>query len=128
MRTVLEPTSSAFVLVVDDDNKLADVMVRGLERGGYECTVAGSGDQALWAVLGRRPDVIVLDVMIPHPSGIEVCRHLRQIGWDGFIVVVSARSNSGDVEAATRAGADRFLPKPFAMADLVATVDALVGR
>ena len=75
---------------------------RGLQLGGYECTVAGSGDQALWAVLGRHPDVIVLDVMIPHPSGIEVCRHLRQIGWDGFIVIVSARSNAGDVEAATR--------------------------
>ena len=125
---MLEPRSSGFVLVVDDDSKLADVMVRGLQLGGYECTVAGSGDQALWAVLGRHPDVIVLDVMIPQPSGIEVCRHLRQIGWDGFIVVVSARSNAGDVEAATRAGADRFLAKPFAMAELVATVDALVSR
>jgi DNA-binding response OmpR family regulator len=128
MRTVLEPRSSGYVLVVDDDTKLADVMVRGLQRGGYECGVAGSGDQALWAVQGRRPDVIVLDVMIPHPSGIEVCRHLRQIGWDGFIIVVSARSNAADVEAATRAGADRFLAKPFAMAELVATVDALVSR
>lgn len=125
---MLEPRSSGFVLVVDDDRKLADVMVRGLQLGGYECTVAGSGDQALWAVLGRHPDVIVLDVMIPHPSGIEVCRHLRQIGWDGFIVIVSARSNAGDVEAATRAGADRFLAKPFGMAELLATVDALVGR
>ena len=125
---MLEPRSSGFVLVVDEDSKLADVMVRGLQLGGYECTVAGSGDQALWAVLDRNPDVIVLDVMIPHPSGIEVCRHLRQIGWDGFIVVVSARNNAGDVDAATRAGADRFLAKPFAMAELVATVDALVSR
>ena len=116
------------MLVVEDDTKLADVMIRGLQRGGYECTAAGSGDQALWALLNRDADVIVLDVMIPHPSGIEVCRHLRQIGWHGSIVVVSARDNAADVDAAMRAGADRFLAKPFAMAELVATVDDLVSR
>jgi two-component system response regulator MprA len=115
------------VVVVDDDDKLADVIVRGLERGGYHCRVAASGDQTLWAVNDARPDALVLDVVIPHPSGIEVCRHLRARGYDGVIVIISARSNPADLAAAERAGANRFLAKPFALSELVATLDGLLS-
>jgi DNA-binding response OmpR family regulator len=119
------------VLIVEDDHKLAAVLARSLERAGYTCTIAESGDQALWAVDARPldarpPDALVVDVMIPHPSGIEVCRHLRSSGFDGPIVVISARSNADDRAAAQRAGADRFLAKPFALAELVSTVDSLI--
>ena len=78
------------VLVVDDDPKFVRIAVRRLERAGYDCVTGESGDHALWAVADQRPDVIVLDVMMPHPSGIEVCRHLRADGWTGGVVVVSA--------------------------------------
>ncbi|MET0727089.1 MAG: response regulator [Acidimicrobiales bacterium] len=115
------------VVVVDDDDKLAAVIVRALELAGYHCRVAASGDQTLWAVNDHPPDALVLDVMIPHPSGIEVCRHLRAGGYDGVIVVISARSNPDDYAAAQRAGADRFLAKPFALSDLVANLDELLG-
>lgn len=114
------------VLIVEDDHKLAAVLARSLERAGYTCTIAESGDQALWAVDARPPDALVVDVMIPHPSGIEVCRHLRSSGFDGPIVVISARSNADDRAAAQRAGADRFLAKPFALAELVSTLDSLI--
>lgn len=114
------------VLIVEDDHKLAAVLARSLERAGYTCTIAESGDQALWAVEARLPDALVVDVMIPHPSGIEVCRHLRSSGFDGPIVVISARSNPDDRAAAQRAGADRFLAKPFALAELVSTLDSLI--
>ena len=114
------------VLIVEDDHKLAAVLARSLERAGYPCTIAESGDQALWAVDARPPDALVVDVMIPHPSGIEVCRHLRSRGFDGPIVVISARSNADDRAAAQRAGADRFLAKPFALAELVSTLDSLI--
>ena len=93
---------------------------------GYVCRVATSGDQTLWAVSDHRPDALVLDVMIPHPSGVEVCRHLRSTGFRGAIVIISARSNPDDRAAAGRAGADRFLAKPFVLADLVGTLDELV--
>jgi len=76
-------------------------------------------------VLDDRPDVIVLDVMMPHPSGIEVCRHLRAAGWTGGVVIVSARNSIPDRAAAVRAGANAFLGKPFPLDDLVAAVDAL---
>jgi DNA-binding response OmpR family regulator len=116
------------VLVVDDDPKFVDVTVRSLERAGYHCITGGSGDQALWAVLTDRPDVIVLDVMMPHPSGIEVCRHLRNDGWTGGVVVVSARCSASDRATAERAGADAFLGKPFPLSELVGVVDRLVPR
>jgi two-component system response regulator MprA len=115
------------VLIVEDDRKLAGVLARSLERAGYSCRTAESGDQALWAVNARQPDALVVDVMIPHPSGIEVCRYLRTSGYVGPIVVISARSKPADRAAAMRAGADRFLAKPFALAELVITLDSLVG-
>jgi DNA-binding response OmpR family regulator len=71
---------------------------------------------------------MVLDVMIPHPSGIEVCRHLRRQGWGGPVIVVSARSSPADREAAFRAGADAFLGKPFALSELLTTVSDLLAN
>jgi DNA-binding response OmpR family regulator len=108
--------------VVEDDPKLGALMVRTLARAGWECTTASTGDQALRSVLHDPPTAIVLDVMIPHPSGIEVCRHLRAHGWRGTIVVISARCGPADVAAAYRAGADCFLGKPFHMSSLVDAV------
>lgn len=116
------------VLVVDDDVKLAGLLGRALERAGYHCVVAGSGDQALWAANAHHPDALVLDVVIPHPSGLEVCRHLRVAGFAGPIVVISARSRPDDRAAALRAGADAFMAKPFALSDLVSSLDALMAR
>ena len=116
------------VLVVDDDEKLASVMVRFLERLTYRCTTARSGDEALWAVNRSTPDAIVMDVMIPHPSGIEVCRHMRAEGYAGPIVVISARSTPGDRAAATRAGATYFLAKPFPLADLAMSLSSVIIR
>jgi two-component system response regulator MprA len=116
------------ILVVDDDDKLAGLLVRALERAGYACAVASSGDQALWGMAAQRPDALVLDVMIPHPSGVEVCRHLRSAGFDGPIVMISARSNPDDRTTAMAAGADVFLAKPFPLADLVGCLTALAAR
>jgi two-component system response regulator MprA len=116
------------VLVVDDDEKLAGVVVRALERAGYSCAVATSGDQALWSIAAEQPDAVVLDVMIPHPGGVEVCRHLRSGGYSRPILVMSARSAPEDRAAAVRAGADEFLAKPFALADLVRLLGALLSR
>lgn len=106
---------------------MAAIIERCLARASYETEVAATGDQALWAVLHHAPAAMVLDVMIPHPSGIEVCRHLRRRGWTGPVIVVSARSSPADRDAAFRAGADAFLGKPFPLDDLLATVDQLLG-
>jgi len=106
------------VLVVDDDVKLLSVLVRFLERSGFACTSARSGDEVLWALNRSVPDAIVMDVMMPHPSGIEVCRHARAVGYRGPIVVISAKASPEDRAAAERAGATTFLAKPFPLAAL----------
>ncbi len=115
------------VLVVDDDPKFVDIVVRFLDRVGYECVVAESGNEALQAIGEHTPAAIVLDLMMPGPSGIEVCRLLRAEGWAGGIVIVSARSNSTDRSEAMRVGADAFLAKPFPLGELATTIDELVG-
>jgi two-component system OmpR family response regulator len=114
------------VLVVDDDPKFVRVVVRCLERAGYQCATAQSGDEALRVARDQEPGAIVLDVMMPGQSGIDVCQRLRAGGWAGGIIIVSARSNSADRADAARVGADAFLAKPFPLGDLVNTVDALV--
>ena len=115
------------VLVVDDDPKFAGIVVRCLERAGYQCATAKSGDQALRDVHEHEPDAIVLDVMMPGHSGFDVCQDLRADGWTGGIVIVSARSSPGDRANAVRVGADVFLGKPFPLTDLVSAINSLVG-
>ena len=125
--TSVTQDASLSVLVVDDDLKLASVIVRSLERAGYSCTSAHSGDEALWALNRHAPDAIVMDVMIPHPSGIEVCRHMRAIGFAGPIIVISARFTPDDREVARRSGATDFLAKPFPLAKLLSSIDAALS-
>jgi DNA-binding response OmpR family regulator len=122
-----DPTARR-VLVVDDDPKFVDIVVRFLERVGYECVVSESGNEALEAIGEHTLAAIVLDLMMPGPSGIEVCQRLRAEGWVGGIVIVSARSNSADRTEAMRVGADAFLAKPFPLTELATTLDELVGR
>jgi DNA-binding response OmpR family regulator len=118
---------AAQVLIVEDDPKMAAIIERCLRRADYETEIAATGDQALWSVLDHAPTAMVLDVMIPHPSGIEVCRHLRGRGWEGPVVVVSARSSPADRDAALRAGANAFLGKPFGLTELLDTVGGLIA-
>jgi DNA-binding response OmpR family regulator len=117
------------VLVIEDDPRFVDVLERFLTKKGFAVTVTMSGDQALWALNRAHPDVAVIDVMIPHPDGLEVCSELRNAGWRGPIAVISARANDRDHDAALHAGADVFVAKPFRLADLEATLRCLLeGR
>lgn len=124
----VDATTGRVILIVDDDHKLADIVRRSLQRIGHTCVVSESGDHALWSMSAHEPDGIVLDVMIPHPSGVEVCRYLRSTGYQGAIVLMSARSNPDDRAAGQRAGADAFLAKPFTLVELTGALDSALGR
>jgi DNA-binding response OmpR family regulator len=128
VETDTAPTEAPYVLIVEDDPKMAAIIDLCLHRASYSTEIATSGDQALWCVLSRPPLAMVLDVMIPHPSGIEVCRFLRREGWSGPVIIVSARSSPADRDAALHAGADAFLAKPFALSDLLNLVEGLVAH
>src|SRR3954463_1315897 len=121
-------TSGARVLVVDDDPQLREGVTRALELDDYEVTTASNGAQALDALGHRRPDVMVLDVMMPYVGGLDVCRTLRERKDRLPILVLTARDEVGDRVAGLDAGADDYLTKPFALDELRARLRALLRR
>src|SRR5436305_12768802 len=116
------------VLVVDDDPQLREALTRALELDGYAVDTASNGVKALEAITGRRPDVMVLDVMMPYVGGLDVCRTLRDRKDRLPILVLTARDEVGDRVAGLDAGADDYLTKPFALEELRAPLRALLRR
>jgi two-component system response regulator MprA len=116
------------VLVVDDDPPLRRMLERTLAAEGFEVTVAADGGSALAAAERYAPDVIVLDVAIPAPDGLAVARRMRAKGLPTPILMLTARDAVPDRVAGLEAGADDYLVKPFAVAELVARLRALTRR
>jgi DNA-binding response OmpR family regulator len=117
------------VLVVDDEPTIRDVVSRYLIRAGYDTIVAATGREALRQAGDGRPDVVVLDLMLPDVDGLEVMRRLRQLDHNRTaIVLLTARGEESDRVIGLRLGADDYVVKPFSPAELVARVDAMVRR
>jgi two-component system, OmpR family, response regulator MprA len=116
------------VLVVDDDPQLREALTRALELDDYRVSTASNGVKALEAVTAHRPDVMVLDVMMPYVGGLDVCRTLRARKDKLPILVLTARDEVGDRVAGLDAGADDYLTKPFALEELRARLRALLRR
>ena len=116
------------VLVVEDEAKLANLVARGLREEGYAVDVAGHGEDALWMAQAAPYDAILLDVMLPGADGFEVCRRLREHEVWSPILMLTARDAVGDRVTGLDAGADDYLPKPFAFDELLARVRSLVRR
>lgn len=116
------------ILVVDDDRAVRESLRRSLSFNGYSVELAHDGVEALELISSDRPDAVVLDVMMPRLDGLEVCRHLRSTGDDLPILVLTARDSVSERVAGLDAGADDYLPKPFALEELLARVRALLRR
>lgn len=119
---------SPSILVVEDDRSIASAVRRGLIFEGYAVQVAETGTQALDIARDEMPDLVVLDIMIPGVDGLQVCRRLRAAGEDVPILMLTARDEVADRVAGLDAGADDYLVKPFAFAELLARVRALLRR
>ena len=116
------------VLVVDDDLAVRESLRRSLTFNGYQIELAADGEQALRAVEDSRPDAVVLDVMMPKMDGLATCRALRAAGNDVPVLMLTARDEVADRVAGLDAGADDYLPKPFALEELLARLRALLRR
>jgi two-component system, OmpR family, response regulator MprA len=116
------------ILVVDDDRSVRESLRRSLAFNGYQVELASDGQAALDSVLAQRPDAMVLDVMMPRLDGLEVCRRMRAAGDELPILVLTARDAVSDRVAGLDAGADDYLPKPFALEELLARLRALLRR
>ena len=115
------------VLIVEDEPALADSIRYGLEREGYECTVLNDGLRAVDYVRSWRPDLVLLDLMLPGMPGTDVCREIRQIGQTP-IVMVTAKDTEADKVLGLELGADDYITKPFSMRELIARVRAVLRR
>ena len=123
---MLDPMTS--VLVVEDEEDIAFPLVRTLEREGYDVIRVESGEIALDYLATNRAEVMILDLGLPDMDGLEVCQKARAGGFDGAILIVTARAGELDRVVGLDYGADDYLSKPFGLAELQARVRALLRR
>lgn len=115
------------VLVVEDDDEIADVLRRSLRQEGHEVRTSPDGEDALVQTRDFVPDLVVLDLGLPKLDGVEVCRRIREAG-DVPILILTARSDTEDRVVGLDAGADDYLVKPFERQELLARIRALLRR
>jgi DNA-binding response OmpR family regulator len=123
-----EPTRGS-ILVVDDEPTIAEVVARYLVRAGYETSTAGDGPSAVAAATTSRPDLVVLDIMLPGIDGLEVMRRLHEDGDERVpVILLTAKGEESDRLVGLGRGADDYVVKPFSPLELVARVDAVLRR
>jgi two-component system response regulator ResD len=119
--------AQARVLVVDDEPMVREVLSRYLERDGFEVESAADGELALRAFEARRPDLVLLDLMLPRVDGFEVFRRIRERG-ESPVIMITARGDVTDRIVGLETGADDYVSKPFSPAEVVARVRAVLRR
>jgi two-component system response regulator RegX3 len=115
------------VLVVDDEPAFRDALELALKKEGFFVYTAGDGEQAVSTFDTAHPDIVLLDVMLPRISGIDVCRHIRSAG-DTPVIMVSAKSEEIDAVVALEVGADDYITKPYRLRELLARIRTILRR
>jgi DNA-binding response OmpR family regulator len=118
----------AHILLVEDDDAIAEPLARALDREGHEVTRVAEGQAALDVVAAGPVDLVLLDLGLPDLDGLDVCRRLRDRGSDVAVMMLTARGEELDRVVGLDVGADDYLPKPFSLAELLARVRALLRR
>ena len=116
------------ILIVEDDTALVRGLKDNFEYEGYRVLTALDGERGYDLASSENPDLIVLDLMIPKVNGYEVCRSLRETGFDNPILMLTAKGEESDIVLGLRLGADDYVTKPFSVKELRARVDALLRR
>jgi DNA-binding response OmpR family regulator len=118
----------ATVLIVEDDEGIAMPLVRTLDREGYDVERVSEGSSAVAKALAGRVDLMILDLGLPDIDGLEVCRQVRAGGYDGGVLILTARGGELDRVVGLDVGADDYMSKPFGLAELLARTRALLRR
>ncbi len=121
-------TAQSKLLVVDDEPSLQDIVATSMRFLGYDVSVAATGREAVRVASDVRPDLIILDIMLPDFDGLEVMRRVRAAGIDSGVVFLSARDTPADKIAGLSAGGDDYVTKPFGLEELAARVSAVLRR
>ena len=116
------------VLIVEDEKNIVDILRFNLQREGYQTLEAYDGEDGLNKARSEKPDLILLDVMLPRMNGFDVCRALRQAGDNVPVIILTAREEETDKVLGLEIGADDYITKPFSMRELIARVGANIRR
>lgn len=116
------------ILIIEDDERMAELIRRGLEENGYGVTLATDGAEGLSVALARRFDAVVTDILLPTKSGLEVCKALKRSDEKYPIIMLTALGTTDDKIDGFDAGADDYMVKPFEMRELTARINALIKR
>ncbi|MCH7984871.1 MAG: response regulator transcription factor [Chloroflexi bacterium] len=121
-------TPATRILVVDDEESLADMLTTALRFAGYEVNSEPTGFDALRTIKAEPPDLIVLDVNLPDIDGFEVCRRIRKDGFDAPVIFLTARDSTDDIRTGFGGGGDDYLTKPFSLEELSLRIEAILRR
>ncbi len=124
----LRPNSGMRILVVEDEQKVAKALKEGLEDERYEVAVAQTGEDAFFRITTEKFDLILLDLMLPGRDGLQILASVRKSGVETPVMLLTARDTLEDRVTGLNSGADDYLVKPFAFAELVARIRALLRR
>jgi DNA-binding response OmpR family regulator len=116
------------ILIVEDEPSLQETLVYNLQKQGYTVEASGDGRAALGKARALRPDLLVLDIMLPGLDGVEICKTLRREGFQSPIIMLTARDDEIDRVVGLEIGADDYITKPFSMRELIARVKAQLRR
>lgn len=116
------------ILVVDDEKSLLNGITALLEEEGYAYRVASDGDEALRVYREQRPDLVILDIMMPKKNGFQVCSEIRAVDTDTPIIMLTAKGDIVDKSIGFKAGADDYVTKPFMGEELLLRIEALLRR
>ena len=116
------------ILIIEDDIRIATVMKRGFKEEGFTVDVVNDGEEGEYMAIENPYDAIILDLNLPHKSGLLICKNMRQKKITTPIVMVTARTNIEDRVKGLNLGADDYLPKPFVFSELLARIRAVIRR
>lgn len=115
------------ILIVDDEKKISDIIAFNLEKEGYNTIIANNGKKAIEKIKHRRPDLVILDIMMPEINGIDVLKWIRK-KYSFPVIILTAKESEDDKVLGLELGADDYVVKPFSMKELIARVNANVRR
>ncbi len=129
MKAGVDPSGRKFLLaIIEDDESVRQSLVLNLELEGFEIVTAGDGEEGVKVVQEKKPDLIILDVMMPKKDGLQTCKELRNLGVSCPLILLTAKNAEVDRVLGLDLGADDYLAKPFGMLELIARVKALLRR
>jgi|SRR5665213_1705700 len=122
------PVARSRILIIEDDRKMSDALVSGIGAAGYDVMAASTAEEGFFLVHSQRPDLLLLDLTLPHRNGLDILQQIRSEGTDLRVLILTSHNTVEDRVEGLRTGADDYLGKPFSFPELMARIDALLRR